>query len=295
MSKRIAVLGVPGRWSSEHLADAVAERTGERLLLSVEDLTLDLSSGRVTSNGLDLRDLDALVVKKISHSYAHDVLDRLELLRVLEQSGVRVMSSPEALARALNRLTGTIQLWEAGVPLPSTVITEKPEDAAEAVKKFGSAILKPLFTSKSRGMTVVEAGDTDLIGRIREFQSAGNQVLYVQQRVSMPGWDLGLAFLGGEYVATYARQGSKGAWSTATAFGGRYGPYEPSAEIVELARRAQAGFGLDFTCVDVAETPNGPVVFEVSAFGGFRGLLEAHGIDVAEPFADYVLDRLADD
>jgi ribosomal protein S6--L-glutamate ligase len=44
--------------------------------------------------------------------------------------------------------------------------------------------------------------------------------------------------------------------------------------------------------VDVAETADGPVVFEVSAFGGFRGLKEGCAIDAAQRFVDYVIERL---
>ena len=44
--------------------------------------------------------------------------------------------------------------------------------------------------------------------------------------------------------------------------------------------------------MDVAETEDGLKVFEVSAFGGFRGLMEADGIDAAALYADYVLGRL---
>lgn len=67
---------------------------------------------------------------------------------------------------------------------------------------------------------------------------------------------------------------------------------EPPAETVELARRAQAPFGMDFTTVDVAESSDGPIVFEVSAFGGFRGAREGAGIDAASAYADYAIARL---
>ena len=50
---------------------------------------------------------------------------------------------------------------------------------------------------------------------------------------------------------------------------------------------------MDFTTVDVAETADGPIVFEVSAFGGFRGALEGAGIDAAAAYSDYALARLA--
>jgi ribosomal protein S6--L-glutamate ligase len=59
--------------------------------------------------------------------------------------------------------------------------------------------------------------------------------------------------------------------------------------VIELARRAQALFAMDFTTVDVAETNSGPIVFEVSAFGGFRGALEGIGIDAAGLYAEHVL------
>jgi ribosomal protein S6--L-glutamate ligase len=59
-----------------------------------------------------------------------------------------------------------------------------------------------------------------------------------------------------------------------------------------MARRAQALFGMDFTTVDVAETDAGPVVFEVSAFGGFRGAREGMGLDVAPLYVEHVINRL---
>jgi ribosomal protein S6--L-glutamate ligase len=101
-----------------------------------------------------------------------------------------------------------------------------------------------------------------------------------------------VVFLGGEYVTTYARTGSAGSWSTAVTEGGKYAPYDPSDDIIELAQSAQLPFGLTFTCVDVAETNIGPVVWEVSAFGGFRGLWEARQIDAAELYVRFVLERI---
>ena len=108
--------------------------------------------------------------------------------------------------------------------------------------------------------------------------------MYIQQAVDLRGQDLGVCFLDGEYLGTYARRkadGPSAAWSTSTVSGGRYAAFDPPADVIELARRAQEPFGLDFTCVDVALTEAGPYIFEVSAFGGFRGLLAARGIDVA--------------
>jgi ribosomal protein S6--L-glutamate ligase len=59
-----------------------------------------------------------------------------------------------------------------------------------------------------------------------------------------------------------------------------------------LAQRAQAPFGLDFTTVDLAETADGPIVFEVSAFGGFKGARKGIGINAAAAYAEHVIRAL---
>jgi ribosomal protein S6--L-glutamate ligase len=81
-------------------------------------------------------------------------------------------------------------------------------------------------------------------------------------------------------------------WNTTTANGGRYEACEPEKEVIELARQAQELFRLDFTCVDVVETVDGPMVFEVSALGGFRGLWEARRINVAGMIVHSVLESI---
>ena len=288
---RIAVIGVPGGWSSELLADTVAARTGHRLLVDPAHCVLDLESGSVRAGDAVLGDYDAVMVKKAGPAYSSDLMDRLEMLRFLKASGVPVFSDPEAIMRMIDRLGCTVTLRAGGIPMPPTVVTEDVDEAHDAVSRFGRAVFKPLYTSKARGMVVIDH-DEHARDEIMSFKNLGNPVMYIQRMIPDLGSDLGMAFLGGEYLATYARTGSGTSWNTTTASGGKYRPFEPSGALVELAREAQALFGLDFTCVDVAETPDGPVVFEVSAFGGFRGLQVAHGIRADELFVDHVLARI---
>jgi tetrahydromethanopterin:alpha-L-glutamate ligase len=244
----------------------------------------------------DLCALDGLIVKKAGEVYNPDMLDRVEILRFVSDRGVRVFSSPLSILRLMDRLSCTLTLRTTGVPLPPTVVTEDVTRAAEAIRQFGSAVLKPLFSTKARGMVLVHADNNGALEQqVRDFRAAGNPVIYVQKLLDVPGRDLGVVFLGGEYLASYARVSGNGAWNTTIHSGGRYEAYEPSEAIIDVARRAQAPFGLDFTSVDVAETECGPVVFEVSAFGGFRGLLEGLGIDAAEIYASYAIRALTDD
>jgi len=292
---QIGVVGIPGKWSTETLADEVAARTGFRLVIDMAKVTHDLSNNRLTFEGHDLCELDAIIVKKISSQYSPNTLDRLELLRVAESHGVRVFSGAETMLRLVDRLSCTVTMRNAGIPMPDTIMTEDINTAVKAVHNYGEAVFKPLFSTKARGMCVFSAKQSEkkLRKEIEDFH-AENPMMYIQKKLDLSGQDLGLVFLGGEYLGTYARiSGDSETWNTTINSGGRYAAYTPSDEIIEIADKAQSLFGLDFTTVDVAESEQGPIVFEVSAFGGFRGAQEGAGLDAAKLYVNYVLDKIA--
>ena len=290
---RIGVVGIPGKWSTETLADAVEQRTGFRLVIDMAGVVLDLENRRLLYQDHDLCQLDALIVKKISAEYNPNTLDRLELLRVPENAGVMVFSGAENMLRLIDRLSCTVTLRNAGIPMPDTRVTESLDAAMTAVGDFGSAVFKPLFSTKARGMCIIDADqpEEEVRKSIVEFQ-ASNPMMYIQRKLDLSGKDLGMVFLGGNYLGTYARVSQDDSWNTTIHSGGRYEAYSPARDIIDLAYRAQTPFDMDFTTVDVAITDDGPIVFEVSAFGGFRGALEGAGIDAAGSYTDHVLEKL---
>ncbi len=287
----LAVVGVRGGWSSELLADKAAEACGgPRLLIELERVSLDLATGRAMYEGHDLSRCKGLLLKKLGPDYSPGLLDRLEMLRFLEGRGVRMFSSPRAIMGLLDRLSCTTTLALEGIPMPPTTVTEDVAAAQAAVEAYGEAILKPLFSTKARGMCLLRPGP-GLRQQLEQYHGAQG-FFYIQKTIPLGESDLGVVFLGGRYLTTYARCRQPGAWNTTTASGGKYAPFDPPQDIIDLAWKAQNLFGLDFTCVDVALTDDGPKIFEVSAFGGFRGILEARGIDAAALYADYAARRI---
>lgn len=288
---KIGVVGTPDGWSSEFLADTVAEKTGYRLLIDMKDVRLDLHNNTCWFKGTNLNTLDALIIKKVGAWYSPALLDRLEMLRFLNEQGLPIFSKPASMISVLNRLSCTTSLQLAGIPMPPTTLTESIEEALYAVTEYKTAVFKPLYSSKGRGMIIVS--DSDDVRTIVTDYAAKFSMMYIQKVVDLEeDKDLGIVFIQGKYLTTYAR--CKGdSWNTTTASGGHYASFTPSLEIIELARRAQHPFKLDFTCVDVAITPDGPVVFEVSAFGGFKGVLKARGINAAQLYVDAVIKEIS--
>ena len=292
MNKRIAVIGIPGKWSTEVLADRLEEATGYRLVISMEEVRLDSVTQALWYHDINLCELDGIVVKKITQNYDRHMWDRIELLRYAEMAGVRVFSPCAAILQLVNRLGCSVTLAAQQLPLPATCITEDLQEAQRAVEAFGEAVLKPMFSTKARGMTLVSAEQPDLIQQLNNFK-AEHPMLYVQKKAALQGWDLGMVFVGGKYLCTYARVAQNDAWNTTINSGGQYQNYQPDAALIELGERAQAPFGLDFTTVDIALTDNGPIIFEVSAFGGFKGAQEGCGIDAADAYCQHILSTLS--
>jgi tetrahydromethanopterin:alpha-L-glutamate ligase len=290
---RIGVVGIPGKWSTEVLADKLEEKTGFRAVFDMKDVELHLDSNKLLCNGFDLSQLDGLVVKKISEVYAPSTEDRIHMLAHLESLGVPLFSPTQSMSKLINRLSGTLALQQGGIPMPKTRVTECPERALATLREFGSAILKPLYSTKARGMLILGPQDSDaeVRSQLEEYRQT-NSIYYIQQALDLKGRDLGMVFLGGEYLCTYARVADAGAWNTTIQSGGRYELFEPDADLIALGHRAQACFNLSFTTVDIALTDEGPVVFEVSAFGGFKGALDGCGVDAASAYTDYILGQL---
>jgi ribosomal protein S6--L-glutamate ligase len=289
--KKIAVVGIDQGWSTGRLLDAVEKHTGFRQLIEMRYIKFDLKTGEAYCKDLKLSDLDALIIKKIGSSYDPYILDRLEILNFLNLQGLPIFSKPENINRAIDRLSCTLRLRSGDIPMPPTVITEDIEEAISTVGKFKTAVFKPIYSSKARGMKVISVED-DIRAAVQQFRNDGNKLFYIQKKLKLPGRDLGLTFLGGKYIGTYARVANGDSWNTTIRAGGKYQAYDPPDEIIEIAQKAQKLFDLDFTSVDVAETDDGPVVFEVSAFGGFRGLQESRQINAAELYIDYVLKEI---
>ena len=183
----IGVVGIPGAWSTERLAQAVEKRTGYRRIIDLDHVTLDLDSGRAWHNELDLSRLDALVVKKVGVDYSPALMDRLEILKFLHRRGTPVFSQPCRIMGVLNRLSCTVVLKNGGIPMPPTTITQDVDKALETVHRYGEAVFKPLFSTKARGMEVMTPGP-ETRQRIFAFAKTHGMMLHPEKnRIRRPG------------------------------------------------------------------------------------------------------------
>ncbi len=282
---RVGVAGVPGAWSSERMVDALRDAGIDSFAFALKDCLHDVSGRTVAVDDFLLNDLDAIVVKKIGDTPSPSARLRLHMLRDLELQGVRIFSRPSVMDRAMDRYRMTMQLVEAGLPVPDCYAVESEACLGEAARRLGDAVVKPVYTSKGRGFARLSDASTE---RPPDRTDGLEGSVLAQRFVNAPGRDIGACVLGGEYVGAFYRVAKAGEWLTTTAAGGRYEPCDLPAGARSLAEEASAVFGLDYTVVDLVETGMGYLIYEVSAFGGFRGLWEAYRFDVAREYGHYI-------
>lgn len=286
---KIYVAGIPGAWSTQKLAEAFQRKGVESPVLSLSECSFDIRSGRVLWRGHDLRDGTGVVVRKLGDPIDPLCQHRLNILYQLQHCGLTVISRPEAIEEVNNRYRMTVKLAWGRVPIPETVVTESFDEAVKTVVLWGRAVLKPLFTSKGRGMVLLDR-EGPYQRLLRDWEGLGRFPYYLQRYVKTD-YDTGIAILDGTIIGAFNRI-SSGTWQTTIREGGHYEPARLDEEMKRIALRAAAVFELAYTIVDMVRSEDGYLVYEVSAFGGFSGL-NSCGIDVASVYSDYVISKLS--
>ena len=75
-------------------------------------------------------------------------------------------------------------------------------------------------------MCIIDADQSDetVKAAVRDFRRS-NPMMYIQRKLDLSGRDLGMVFLGGKYLGTYARVSQDDSWNTTIHSGGRYEGY----------------------------------------------------------------------
>src|SRR5205823_4219646 len=121
-------------------------------------------------------------------------------LHTLSERGVRVINPPAALEACVDKYLASARLHAAGLPVPRTIVCQQAESALEAFNQLGGdVVVKPLFGSEGRGM--VRVSDPEVAWRtFRALERVGS-VIYLQEYLRHPGWDLRVLILGGKVIA----------------------------------------------------------------------------------------------
>jgi ribosomal protein S6--L-glutamate ligase len=232
----------------------------------------------------------AILVRTMPPGSLEQVVFRMDLLHRLQAEGTRVLNPPRTIETCVDKYLATAYLKAAGLPVPATIVCQRADAALDAFTTLGGdVVVKPVFGSEGRGM--VRVSDPDMAWRIFRTLERMQCVLYLQQFVPHPGWDLRAFVLGGR-VLTAMRRTANGGWRTNVAQGGSAEKVQLDREAEELAIRAARSVGAAVAGVDLLPGPEGEwYVIEVNAVPGWRALAPVTGIDVAVELVRFLADE----
>jgi RimK family alpha-L-glutamate ligase len=290
---RIGILGSRGSWHVEALRKALEERDVPVECFPITRLVARISEARTSAEprvrieDQILENYDAIIVRSIPAGSLEQIIFRVDVLHRLENLGVKVVNSARTIERTVDKYYTSSLLEDAGIPTPYTVVTERFDEAMEAFKELGDAVVKPLFGSEGRGM--VRVCDEDAAYRVFRALELGRYIFYLQEFIPHANRDIRTFVIGDKLVAAMVRRAE--GWKTNVAKGARVEPLEPSEELREISLKAAAVLETEYAGVDIlkAET-GGYYVTEVNGIPGWKGLQKTTEVDIAGRIVEHVVE-----
>lgn len=287
---QIGVFGNQDSWYVSELCRAGTERGHNIVPLLFQEIVSAVDTGqvRLSCGEINLLSLDAVIVRTMPPGTLEQVIARMDLLAGLEAQGVRILNSPRALECAVDKYLTTQRLSLAGLPVPPTIVCETAETALVAFEQLGGdVVIKPLFGAEGRG--IIRVSDPELALRACRTLERLGAVLYLQQFVQGPGFDIRILLLDGSLLGSMKRTPQPGDFRANISQNGTGTKHVPTENELQLAVRAAAVTGSQFAGVDLMYDQNGnPLVIEVNAVPGWRGLLQACGVCIPEKFFEWL-------
>ena len=279
-------------WATAGLIDAIKAKGHTPKPFRLPDIAAQIPNKFTYLDEEDVSNMDGVLVRTIGFGTGDQITFRISLLEHFEDAGIYVMNPAYSFRRAKDKYATLTALNKAGIRVPRTYIGENLEAAIVFADEVGDVIIKPLIGA--RGMGMIRAEHRELTYRAMKFIHQLGQVLYVQELVEKPDRDIRAFVIGGELVGAmyrYVPKGVDGEWRTNIHGGGEAQVTELTPEYKECALKTAEVLKLDYTGVDIIESPDGPCVIEANAAPSWSALSRVTGLDVASLIVDRLVEQ----
>ena len=139
----------------------------------------------------------------------------------------------------------------------------------------------------------MKLSDADVAFHVMKTLINFKKPIYIQKYVNKPNRDIRVMVIDGEVFGCIYRISIDGNWKTNIAQGAIGKPCEnPDPELEEIAIRAVEALGLVYGGVDIGESSNGYVIFEVNGSPDWRELTKVLGKNPAVRLIEVMISRL---
>lgn len=231
---------------------------------------------------ISLNQFDAIIVRTMPPGTLEQVVFRMDALASLQRSGVEIVNSPKAIECATDKYLTTARLEAAGLPAPRTIVCQETESAMAAFETLGGdVVIKPIFGAEGRG--ICRVSDPDLAFRTFRTLERTGAVIYAQEFIPHPGFDVRVLVLRGRVLGGMKRFGADGDFRTNCSRNGRGEAYQPNDVECDWALRAADSCEATFAGIDLLYDNTGRgYVIEVNAVPGWQAFNRANQVNIAD-------------
>ncbi|MEL7567086.1 MAG: RimK family alpha-L-glutamate ligase [Dehalobacterium sp.] len=292
-SSRKLSMGILGTVKGAHvqaLASSLQSLGAEITLINPKRLTSYLPEPVTEFSESDgsrkmMGDLNALIVRSLPGGSLEQVIYRVNVLHRLEKLGLKVINSASLIEKTVDKFYTSALLADAGLPVPRTIVTERFDQAMEAVKILGAVVVKPIFGSLGKGIVLID--DLDIAHRVFRSLELSRSIYYLQEFLPNGNEDLRLFVVGGKIVGGMRRHGQN--WKTNIACGSTAEKYCPEPAVARLAIETANILKADYVGVDILISKGRPYIIEANGIPGWTGLQSVTEENIADCLAKFIL------
>ncbi len=266
------------------------KRLIEKVILArIMDLSVHVGSdcSRFWHGDAEINRVDLCFLRSLGPGSCEQTIKRSSLMEHLESSGTLVVNPVAAFQKARNKYSTIFTLAKAGLPVPTTFVTEMAHWVYRTSGDLKQTVYKPIVGSLGFGS--MKFDDPDLAFNAYKSLEQLGQPLFVQEYLETPGRDIRAFVIGESVIASIHRIASLEEWRSNVAQGGKAKSIQLPEEIQELALKATKTLGLFYAGVDILETQRGPIILEVNGSPSWQGLQSATGMDIAEQLLHFAV------
>jgi len=271
-------------WATTEIIGALKNLNVEPVYLHTPQVHLSLDGKKADAvyDGRSLADLDA-AIPRIGRSLTSL---GMMILKQFELMGIPSTLSMKGLLTARNKYLTLQSLHDIGIRIPESVLIASRRRDQEPTDYLSPPIVMKLL-SGTQGIGVMLVRDPKEAGPIIDTLSELDQIICIQKYLPNPGEDIRAFVVGTEIVAAMRRKAAPNEWRSNIHIGGMGIAHTLSQSEAEAAVKAAEAVGVEVAGVDLITVQNEPFVIEVNASPGFKGLLDATGINAAQKIAEY--------
>jgi len=278
--------------NNKQLFQACSKLIGKPILARVMDMSAYVGPdrSRFWHGDKELGHVDLCFLRSLGPGSFEQITKRVSMMEHLELSGTFVVNSTQVYRKARDKYSTMYTLASAGLPIPSTYITEMAHWAYRACKGFKCAVYKPLIGSLGFGSMKFDNADL-AFNAYTTLERLGHP-MYVQEYMEKRGCDIRAFVLGERVIASIYRVAQPTEWKTNVAQGAQAKQVQLPPKLERLAVKAAKAMGLLYAGVDILEDEKKTVVLEVNSAPSWQGLRKATRVNVAEELVKYVIEYM---